>query len=169
MNDLIHKLAKIPDHWRGTVAGAALLTAALTLASCNAFDGKVVSSNSGQLSDREQLHSEYVTTSNELEKKWDQADALESQAQRMKSEVVRDAERVDADFEHDYTAADAEIVKRAEFMGKIGEVVQTASPGIPWLGPLITAGLASLAGGAGYDAIRKNRVITRMKAAQPPG
>lgn len=83
--------------------------------------------------------------------------------------MVRDAERVDADFEHDYTAADAEIVKRAEFMGKIGEVVQTASPGIPWLGPLITAGLASLAGGAGYDAIRKNRVITRMKAAQPPG
>lgn len=169
MKDWINKLAKLPDHWRGTVAGGAVLASTLTLVSCSIYDGKVASSSSGEQLNREGLHTEYIQASNSLEVRWDEADDLATKADQMKIMVIRDADRVDADFEFDYTAAESEVAKRSEVFGQLAGILQAAVPATPWLGPLMGIGLAGLAGGTSYDALRKNRVITNMKAAKPPG
>lgn len=159
--DIIHTITKKLSHDRYTAIGASILAAAMTLGGCKLYDGKTVSSQSGEVVDREQLESEYVQGSNDLQKRWDAADALEQEAVAAKRKIAKEAEQLDAGFVADSEAIDAEIAARSGLVGQIGTLATDAanSSGVPWLGTLLGFGLTAVAGGAVVDNRRKDRII----------
>lgn len=156
--DLINKATKIIDHNRGAVAGLAVLVASIALSGCSAFDGKVVSSQSGEIVSVDERRGEYIRTTNELKQKLQtsQADILA---------VSIESEGLDEAFEADIQAASIELEARNNLIGQLGGLV-TSTAGVPWLLPLITIGTTALAGGVGVDNLRKDKVIKSSKAVE---
>ena len=161
--DLIHKLTNIVDHNRGTVAGFAVLLSGFLLGSCGAFDGKVVSSTSGKSLDQDGLKAEYITTSADLQRRYDDGSELIRRGQAVHAEVERDSERLNASYIADSDLAAVEVANRNDLSGQAGQLV-TAATGVQWLLPLISIGTSATAAGALYDNRRKDKKIKENKA-----
>lgn len=173
MRDLIHDGLKFVSYNRGTFLGLGILAGALVLASCAPYDGKTISSTTGELVDREGLRAEYIQKANELSDEWDAKTAtkaelvLEYQAKIAKIDseldsIEGEAEDLDLAFDADNESISIEITNRNAKIGQLAEVAQTVAP-IPWLGPLLGIGLGGTVGGVAYDNWRKGRVIKSKK------
>lgn len=163
--DLIHKATKIIDHNRGTAGGAALLILSMLLAGCSAFDGKTVSSSSGELLGADELRAEYVVQSKTLQARYDDATEQIRQAEVDIDSINRTADELGAGYVADVARSDAEVQARNSRIGGAAELI-VAAAGIPWLLPLVSLGTTSVAAGAVYDNRRKDRKIKNGEAPQ---
>ena len=162
--DLIHKALKTLDHNRGTTSGIAVLVASLFLGSCGSFDGRVVSSTSGEQLDQDGLRAEYIQESNQLQARYDAARLMVLEGQAAIEQIERDAEKLGASYEQDAQLAAVEVEQRASWIGELGGIVATAA-GIPWLLPLVSLGTTATATGAVYDNRRKDKIIRKKSTA----
>lgn len=163
MIDLTHWITNLFDHNRGTVFGGAAIAGVLCLASCAAYDGEVVSSSSGAILSGDELVAEFVTNRNRIEGEWDAAIQARAAANVMLSSLEREATDLDLGLDLDLEGVRAEENARLELVSTVGTL---AGPAAPWLAPLLGIGLTSLAGGVGYDNIRKSRKIRTLKSEE---
>lgn len=158
--DLVHTMTKTLDHNRWTALGLAALIACVSAAGCSAWDGKVVSSQTGQVVNADELDAEYVVKSKELR------DRLRS-AQNEVDAVAVESAQLDAGYESDAQAISDEIAARNAGIGQVAQLAATAT-GQAWILPLIGVGGIAFGGGVGADNLRKNRIIKQQKAGETP-
>jgi len=164
--DLIHKATKLIDHNRGAVAGGLILIASLATAGCQAWDGKVVSSSSGELVNADQRQAEYILEARSLERRDSAAESKIAEAMRELEAVEADAAMVDADYDFDREAIAAEVAARTEGIGQLAEAAVAQVPAASWILPWLTIGTTALAGGVAVDNRRKDKVIKRQKTGE---
>ena len=164
MRDFIHDAIKWIDHNRYTVIGAAALAGLLALGGCSQFDGKVVSSQTGELLDRDELRGEFVEASQAIESRYAEALAQARQAQAELEQIQTQAEDTEADFAADLEAIDDEIAARGELFGAVTDAITQAGVTAPWLGPLTGIGGLIFGGGVFADNRRKDKKILEEKA-----
>ena len=164
--DLIHTLTRGLDHNRWTVVGVLVLACSLILGSCGSFDGKVVSTTSGELLDQDGLKAEYVVESKSLQARYDAANAKRLEAEAEMSTVERQAEQLNTNLDSDTQRASDEVVARNDLIGQAAQLV-TASTGVSWLLPLVSIGTSGLAAGTYLDNRRKDKVIKNKSDSEP--
>jgi hypothetical protein len=161
--DIINKATKFADHYRGTLAGLAVLATCVYAAGCSAWDGKVVSTSTGEVVDADERYAEYVADSQELKDRARLAQAKVDEGLRELENIQEDADAIDFQYDADTEAIKAEVQARSEGIGAIGQAVVAQVPGAAWVLPFLTVGAGGLAGGAVYDSRRKDRVIRDQK------
>ena len=168
MKDFIHRAVKFVDHYRGTVAGVGILVGLVSFTGCASIDGKVPSTQTGNLVTADQREQEYNAEIRAIRGELGIQQAAIVEAGRRIDSLIQTADQLDDDFEFDLRRITAEIEQRNAIvnntLGVVKQVIPVSAPWIELLLPALGLGGVAVAGGVTVDNRRKDKVIAKAKA-----
>jgi hypothetical protein len=168
MQDIIHRVVKFVDYYRGTVAGVGILVGLVSFTGCANIDGKVPSTQTGNSVTADQREQEYNAEIRAIRGELAEKQAVIADAGRRIDALIQNAEQLDEDFEFDLRRISAEIEQRNAVvnntLGVVKSVLPVSAPWIELLLPALGLGGVAVAGGVTVDNRRKDKVIAKAKA-----
>jgi len=173
MPDLLHAVTKYVDHNRWTAAGLALAASAFAFTGCSAWDGRVVSSQTGETVSAEERDREFVASIRTVEEAIAAEKRAIAEAGLRLDDLIARAELLGEDYTADRDAIDAELAERNARLGGLINIAKPLLSTVPGGEQGIEALLIAFGlGGTGYgvgkriDNRRKDRKIAEIKAGR---
>lgn len=168
MQDFVHRIVKTVDHYRGTVAGFAILAGLVGFTGCSNIDARIPSTQTGNTVNADQREIEYTTEIRAIRGELAENQAVIAEAGRRIDALIQTAEQLDEDFDFDLRRIAAEIEQRNAIvnntLGVVKSVLPVSAPWIELLLPALGLGGVAVAGGVTVDNRRKDKVIAKAKA-----
>lgn len=162
--DIINKATKLFDHNRGLAFGLIGLAACLYIPSCAAWDGEVVSSQTGEVVNADEREGEYVEIKKTLQTRAQELEATILALSNEYENIAEQSDTLDEEFVEDMERIQSEIDARTEGIMSISTAAAQQVPGLAWLLPWVGIGTTAVAGGAVFDNRRKDKIIKKVKA-----
>lgn len=169
--DILSKFSKWIDRDRYAALGVSLIPFVLFGHGCALWDGKVPSSNTGNLVDADGLNQEYTGVIKGIEA------VIEAKYREIRSAnediqaLVLKAEAAEESYNFDFDRIEAELKRRDETIGGLANLARPFLATVPGGDTGLNAIMLALGiGGAGYgvgkrlDNRRKDNVIAKAKA-----